>query len=67
MIYTDNDCVGCEYCINCGRKEDYHVFECDDCGESIMELFRYDGKELCENCLKKYFENIKIEDIDNLY
>lgn len=51
----DNDCVGCETCVNCGRKEDYYVTytECDECKDDDAELFEYKGKELCASCLLK--------------
>lgn len=67
MIYKEYDCVGCEYCINCGRKEGYHVLECDECNDSVMKLYKHDGRELCEKCLLNHFECIDIEKIDGCY
>lgn len=30
--YRENDCVGCENCMNCGRNRNYYIWECDECG-----------------------------------
>ena len=36
MIIYENECVGCDYCINCGRdKVPYLV--CDECIKEILE------------------------------
>jgi hypothetical protein len=51
MKRIENDCVGCDYCVNCGRKEVEH-FYCDKCGDE-GSLYEYDGDELCESCLLK--------------
>lgn len=53
--YRESDCVGCETCINCGRRDDYYVFECDDCYEQICddEIYEYNGKDLCATCYAK--------------
>ena len=66
MIKIENDCVGCPtYCINCGNKEVPH-FYCDECEEEVNEgeLFLFDNKQLCEECLKNQFHRVTAEDYD---
>lgn len=52
--WKENDCVGCpQGCINCGRKDDYCVFECDRCGKTSSEEYDYihDGdNDYCKDC-----------------
>lgn len=61
MRVKGNDCVGCETCIGCGRRYDYYYHECDRCG-SPEQLYKYDGEELCVECLLKEFEEVDMED-----
>ena len=51
MIKTENDCVGCDYCYNCGLKYSKHYY-CDECGEEIDddELIERDGGEYHADC-----------------
>lgn len=60
-VYED-DCVGCEHCIGCGRRNYPHYY-CDgeDCREEFSpdELYDYDGDMLCEGCLLKKFQTIE--------
>ena len=56
MIIYENECVGCDYCINCGRdKVPYLV--CDECKEPA-QLYKYDYKELCIECIEKRLEKV---------
>jgi hypothetical protein len=56
MIIYENECVGCDYCINCGRdKVPYRV--CDECKE-YEQLYKYDDKELCIECIKERLEKV---------
>lgn len=52
-----NDCVGCDVCYNCGRKNDYEAIMCDECGADIEEeeVREWEGQELCEDCYKAKF------------
>ena len=36
MRQIENECVGCEYCINCGAKHTEVVY-CDICGNYVCE------------------------------
>ena len=63
MIERQNDCVACETCFNCGRKDDYYFHVCDDCG-SEEQLYIFEGKELCQDCLIEYFEEVDMDEFD---
>ena len=57
MIEYEDECVGCPPemgCLgdSCPNRNVPHIY-CDKCGEEYEELYRYDGKELCENCFEK--------------
>ena len=61
MVYKESgDCVGCpQGCIHCGRDKPYWVYECDICGETFYEedeVTRIDGKDYCNRCYEKEFE-----------
>lgn len=71
MLKYENDCVGCpQGCINCGRK---HVayWVCDKCGEEAEKLWKYEGEELCQDCLletiPKAEESDHREEEDDIY
>lgn len=58
MIDYENDCVGCEYCVNCGRDH-VQVTRCDNCGEICYDgVFReeYGNEDLCRACVKEQIE-----------
>lgn len=51
VIY-ENDCVCCDLpCIGCGLKRSPHYY-CDQCEEET-ELFKFEGQQLCIECLTK--------------
>ena len=53
----DNDCVGCERCINCGRG-DYKAYYCDDCGNYETKLYKgLNGEDLCWDCFINQYES----------
>lgn len=58
----ENDCVGCEICINCGRKNGYWAVEdfiCDSCGASVEELYDVAKNiHLCKECLLEDYTKI---------
>lgn len=70
MIKTssENDCVGCEHCINCGRDKDYLVVDnliCDKCGNDADELYVVDGKQICIKCLKADYDEINDDNFED--
>jgi hypothetical protein len=54
MIRRENDCVGCEHCLNCGKKDAIHLY-CDKCGENVDELYITDEGQVCFDCLIEMF------------
>lgn len=64
MIYQTTDCVGCElYCIReACRYYSVYRFKCDYCGEEDVKLYKYDGCQICEECLLKEFEVVEGSD-----
>lgn len=51
--YKDSDCVSCEHCIGCGRREGFFVYYCDKCGyesSDESEFTEFGNKDLCEKC-----------------
>ena len=66
MIYQTNECVGCPLdmgCLyyTCPYKNTYR-FKCDYCGEEDVKLYKYDGYQICEECLLKEFEVVEGSD-----
>lgn len=50
-------CSGCAECIHCGRKFQYEIFfACDKCGDETSVTYRYDGEDLCLDCIRKELE-----------
>ena len=50
-IITENECVSCEHCINCGRKQvRYEVGICDECEDEVDTLYEDGIEQLCERC-----------------
>lgn len=52
MERYENDCVSCgaDNCCLCRLKSVRHLY-CDECGEED-DLFYFDGRELCIDCIK---------------
>ena len=62
MKIKQTNCNGCPECIGCGRKyEEWTYYECDRCG-SLEQLYRYEGEEICADCLLKEFEEVDMEE-----
>lgn len=63
MKRTENECVGCKEmglpCLgmNCPNR-DVTRFYCDSCGEEA-QLYHYEGKELCIECIEKRLEKVE--------
>lgn len=65
MINYEDECVGCPIeigCLgsSCPKKNVPHYF-CDECGDEFYpsELYKYDGEELCKNCLVEKFDTLE--------
>lgn len=61
---VEDDCVGCDHCIDCGRKH-IKIHYCDVCDDDVNELF-YDlnGREVCWDCFKEQFMSKICDDMD---
>lgn len=63
----EDDCVGCDYCRDCGRKH-IEVRFCDKCGDYSDEwnplYLSEDGEELCLDCLKGRYLSKICDDMD---
>lgn len=55
MKYKESDCVSCERCYGCGRREGYYIWVCDNCKEEFYEELTHTiwGKDLCDKCLNE--------------
>jgi hypothetical protein len=65
MVKYENECVGCPAelgCLGsaCPNRNVPH-FYCDECEEDVEELFKWDDKQLCIDCIKKKLEKIEPE------
>lgn len=57
MVEYENECLGCDNgCIGyaCPNRKAPHYY-CDECGEEET-LYKYDGEELCIECIKMRLE-----------
>lgn len=63
---VENFCVGCpQGCINCGRKHDVTIYYCDECETQDVDLYEWNGRELCEDCIKEELLQIICDDMDS--
>ena len=64
MITYEDECCGCATesypCIGsaCHNRNVKHLY-CDKCKDDVEKLYKYDGQEICEECLLKEFEVIE--------
>ena len=64
MIYYTNECCDCGLpCIGiaCPYYKVQHL-KCDFCKEEDVKLYKYEGYEICGDCLLKEFEVINNDD-----
>ncbi len=60
-IKYESQCVSCGFPCRYEACRYYKVklLICDDCGEEFDTLYRFDGKELCIDCIEKRLERIE--------
>ena len=55
MTKYENQCVDCPSEMGCTRPhcKNWHVpiWVCDECGDENVDLWEYEGQELCKCCL----------------
>ena len=63
MIVIENECVDCGYPCIYEACRFYRVvrYYCDLCGEEA-DLWRFDGHELCAECILKQLEEVTYND-----
>ena len=64
MHYYENECCDCGLpCIYeiCPYYNVKH-FKCDFCKEEDVKLYKYNGYEICEDCLLKEYEVVEGSD-----
>ena len=69
MIKYENECVGCTpelECLYyaCPNRNVKHLY-CDKCKDDVEKLYKYDGEEICEECLLSNFESVSIDDSED--
>lgn len=57
MKRYENDCVGCEVCVDCGRKKVLHLY-CDKCGWENDGIYQFDDEELCIDCITSKLKKV---------
>lgn len=62
MKRIENQCIGCEYCIDCGAKS-VKASYCDRCDNEVEDLYIFDDKELCLDCLYEVLATEYAEEI----
>lgn len=64
MVRIENDCGGCAVsaypCLgdSCPLRHSKHYY-CDDCGDEVETLYRFEGEELCIDCIEKRLERVE--------
>ena len=64
MITYEDECCGCAtenfpcFGSTCPNRKVKHLY-CDKCKDDVKKLYKYDGQEICEECLLKEFEVIE--------
>ena len=63
MIVVDNECVDCGLPCMYEACPYYKVvrFYCDCCTEEQLNLWHFDGQELCQDCILKHLDKVEYE------
>lgn len=63
MVVIEDECVGCPTEFGClgsacpNRNVSHHV--CDECGYDVETLYKYEGEELCLDCIEGRLEVVE--------
>lgn len=62
MQKVENECVGCEYCINCGRKHvSHYVCDGENCDADTIDgetkLYEDGDRQYCLRCLIEIYKD----------
>lgn len=64
MVIYENECCDCAVpgypCLgnSCQNRNVKHYY-CDDCRDDVEKLYRFDGEELCLDCVEKRLEVVE--------
>ena len=64
MVTYENECCDCAVpgypCLgsSCPNRHVKHYY-CDECGDDVEKLYRFDGEELCSDCIEKRLEVVE--------
>ena len=64
MVIYENECCDCAVpgypCLgnSCPNRHVKHYY-CDDCRDDVEKLYRFDGEELCIDCIEKRLEVVE--------
>ena len=64
MVIYENECCDCAVpgypCLgnSCPNRHVKHYY-CDDCRDDVEKLYRFDGEELCLDCVEKRLEVVE--------
>lgn len=62
IVRYENNCVFCSNgCRHCGRDKYYPVHACNRCRADDEKLYKWDGEELCLDCI---IEDLDLEEIE---
>lgn len=64
MVTYEDECVGCPKeigCLgySCPNRNVMHLY-CDECNDDVEDLYDYNGKELCEECVLNKLRKLSI-------
>lgn len=57
MVSFVDACNGCEICLGCGKKHTKKLV-CDNCGDDENQLYYFDDKELCIDCIEELLDPV---------
>ena len=64
MVRYENRCNECASglypCVHCGLEHS-PVLICDNCGQEVEDLYKFDLGEWCETCIIKYFPKVEVD------
>lgn len=64
MVTYENECCSCAVpgypCLgnSCPNRHVKHYY-CDECKDDVEKLYRFDGEELCLDCIEKRLEVVE--------
>ena len=62
MTRYENQCVDCPSEMGCTKPYckywNVPIWVCDECGDEEVDLYEFEGQELCSRCVLKKFHKI---------